>query len=358
MYDTFSTLGDIMPPNDGEIVWDQPEEAAPPPRKGAKRRYAWGDPELPIDEKGRLLTPVTCRGCWADLQGQKIKGKCPDCGEVVARSARGNRLRYADPAWVDTIRSGVSTLLIGVLCYFMLLLLAVAVQVGLNADAMFGQDNAREFGRPKPPTMEQLVEQAAGPPAFAAVTLVIALVGSAVMMVGVWKLTAPEPGDSKADDAVPREAFRWSWLTATVLTNMGNVLTLADPTMGVMVSGVSGVASVVASIAMLVYLRLLAKRIPNDDLVAKTGLLLVLYVLCMCAMSVGMLMIASALSGAHPSGLSQSQAESLRTGFIVSCSAGVIGGVLVIGWRLLLNTYRKRLSEAYIQAVRTKTVRL
>lgn len=163
-----------MDSNDGEIVWDRPEDAATAEpslsRSRSKRLYAWGDPDLPMDEKGRLLTPVTCRGCWDNLQGQKIKGKCPNCGETIAGSARGNRLRYANPSWVNTLRSGVSILLLGVLLYIVLLLLAVAVQVGLQGGAMFEQSGNRGGSSPKPPKLEQVLEQAVGPPEFAAVT--------------------------------------------------------------------------------------------------------------------------------------------------------------------------------------------
>lgn len=345
-----------MDPNDGEIVWDRPEDvadAAARPDRRTKRLYAWGDPALPMDEKGRLLTPVTCQGCWADLHGQKIKGKCPECGASVARSARGNRLRFADPAWVETLRSGVSILLLGVLLYVVMLMVVVAVQVGVQGAAVLEQDS----GSAKPPTFEQALEQAVGPPELAAVTIVIALIGSVVMMLGVWKLTVPEPGQTKPGDAVAREAFRWGWLTATLLANMGNLLVLTDPTLGAMVSGVSTVFSVVASIAMLLYLRGLAMRIPDEDLAGKTMLLQGLFLLWIAAFFVGMLMVATAVSGAGPSGMSKAQADSFRTGFIVTCSSGVVGVFLAIGWGLLLNAYRKRLAEAYLAAVRTKTVR-
>jgi hypothetical protein len=58
-----------------------------------------------------------CRRCGYDLHGIPTDGLCPECGESVAASLRGNLLTAADPKWLASLLRGARMLLIGfVLC--------------------------------------------------------------------------------------------------------------------------------------------------------------------------------------------------------------------------------------------------
>lgn len=349
-----------MTPDDGEIVWGEPGDVAD---VGAASSYnrpdplcAWGDPALPLDEKGRLLVRIDCQGCGADLFGQKIKGKCPNCSAAVGWSARGNRLNYADAKWVGSLRSGASTMLLGVLLYIGLIVAAVLIQVSVQIATMPASSGGMTQPA-KPLSFEQALEQSMGPPEVAAGPMVIGLFCSTVMMVGVWKLTAREPGGATAEDSVAREVFRWAWLASAVLSAVGSVLLLTDPMMGVTVSGANTVVGIVATAAMLVYLRSLALRVPDPMLAARTQLLLILMLGLSVLVLVSLLFLYSSYTGSGPSMNKLESSAVFKTAVTASCFSIVAAGVLTVAWVMLLRRYRSVLTTAHAYAQRAKTIR-
>lgn len=66
---------------------------------------------------------MACMACRYNLRGLSTGGKCPECGELIARSVRGDRLGFADPSWVRRLSHGMSwagaTLVIGFACGFL-----------------------------------------------------------------------------------------------------------------------------------------------------------------------------------------------------------------------------------------------
>src|SRR5690348_13310365 len=67
------------------------------------------------DSGDRGPAHVWCRKCGYDLRAAEPGGMCPECGSPVALSARPDLLRFADPAWVATLASGVRFILWGTL---------------------------------------------------------------------------------------------------------------------------------------------------------------------------------------------------------------------------------------------------
>ncbi len=347
-----------MTQDDGKIVWDDPADERPSSSYSRREPLcAWGDPALPLDEKGRLLIKVACMGCGHDLFGQKIKGKCPKCGAAVGWSARGNRLNYADPAWVGSLRSGMATLVAGVLLYIGLLVAAVVIQVAVQAATLPAQSGGVRNEHAKPVSFEQALEQSIGPPEVAAGPMVIGLVCTTVMMVGVWKLTAREPGGAAAGDTAAREVFRWGWLASTVLSAIGGVVLLTDPLIGVTLSGVNTVVSIAATAAMLVYLRALALRVPDPVLAARTQLLLVLMLGLTVLVLVCLLFLYVGYSGSGASMNKMEQSAVFKTAVTASCFSIVAVIVLTIAWVMLLFRYRSVLTTALGYAQRSKSVR-
>ncbi len=56
-----------------------------------------------------------CRACGYDLHGLSPDDRCPECGNAVDQSIRGDQLRYGDPKWVRLLADGVSWIIVSVL---------------------------------------------------------------------------------------------------------------------------------------------------------------------------------------------------------------------------------------------------
>ena len=48
-----------------------------------------------------------CQGCGYNLHGLPESGECPECGTPAAFSIKGDRLQYAHPKWLRTVRRGL-----------------------------------------------------------------------------------------------------------------------------------------------------------------------------------------------------------------------------------------------------------
>jgi len=79
------------------------------------------------DSCGRAPGDVWCRKCGYNLRAADPGGRCPECGSPVAVSARPELLRFADPAWVATLATGVRFILWGTL------VAALVTAAGLSA---------------------------------------------------------------------------------------------------------------------------------------------------------------------------------------------------------------------------------
>ena len=66
-----------------------------------------------IDEDGRIIGDVTCRGCGYNLRGLTPDGVCPECAIAIGRSVKGDLLQYCDPAWVDRLARGMLWVIAG-----------------------------------------------------------------------------------------------------------------------------------------------------------------------------------------------------------------------------------------------------
>jgi len=138
---------------------------------------------VPLDDQGRIADELPCLGCAYDLRMRPLESRCPECGMAVGRSAVGNLLRYAEPRWVRQMWEGLNCLSV--------LIASVIVLVGAWWLGYF------EFG------LMPVPEWTADVLPVTAMT-----VGPVLGLVGLWKLTRPEP-------QVARPPWYWSlrWWT-------------------------------------------------------------------------------------------------------------------------------------------------
>ena len=54
---------------------------------------------------------ILCVSCGYNLRGQPVQAACPECGTPVARSVRGEVLRFADVHWLQHLCWGIDLLL-------------------------------------------------------------------------------------------------------------------------------------------------------------------------------------------------------------------------------------------------------
>ena len=103
----------------------------PPPVIDTTRR------EVALDEHGNIAEDLECRGCGYNLQGRSPspdpENVCPECSMPIARSIRGDELRFCDPAWVSRIVRGLKLILISVFTMFGVVVLLI---VTMRSSAM------------------------------------------------------------------------------------------------------------------------------------------------------------------------------------------------------------------------------
>lgn len=195
-----------------------------------------------------------CIICGYDLQGLPRAGKCPECGTPVEQSYLPDLLANRSPAYLAQLRSGLSWVLNGILAS--VILMVGGVFVGLGAVFALG---AASMG-----TIQLLLQ-------FLGVAV------SAGILFGWWRLTTPDPGklDSQFDlksRQVIRVAVIVQAAAAVVQLALGVGINSAPAAsmLLVMVAGaasvISGVAWIVQFFAAMLYVRWLARRVPDGTL--------------------------------------------------------------------------------------------
>ncbi len=214
-----------------------------------------------------------CIKCAYALDGLPNDGQCPECATSIALSLREPTLANADPAYLQTIRSGLSFILNGIL-----LLITVMVLTG------FGGIMAATMGGSA--SGIQLAAQ------------VLSVAVSAIILLGYWKFTQPDPSQVAMETTrSARAIIRWTVLAQAAIAVANfiiNLLPSAAPAVG---TGAGATAlQVVEFVLVLVglvlwavqffavmrYTRWIATRVPDFFIVKRTKtymwLLPVLYI--------------------------------------------------------------------------------
>jgi hypothetical protein len=210
--------------------------------------------EVALDENGCIAEPVPCRGCGYILQGLAPDGTCPECSGSIERSIHGDLLRFCPPEWIGRMASG-------------LLVIAISILVsGVFGIAVGGVAFAFAIGGGNVPLT---------------VIVVAASVGGTVIgvftVLGVWWLTAPDPGATETRVVNVRTLARWLMMAqlvalplqmwATPGGGVGGTLSFAST--GLVAAAGNFVASTtvaLGSLCGLVHLRRIMLRIPRERL--------------------------------------------------------------------------------------------
>lgn len=238
-----------------------------------------------IKSVGGIATSTTgryCIKCAYALDGLPNDGQCPECATSIELSLREPTLANADPAYVLKLRSGLSMVLNGILLMIVVMLGSTIGMVAMGAMGV-GVGNAG------------LVIQ------------VLNLIVSAIILLGYWKYTEPDPSQVALETTKSaRTIIRWTVLLQAgiaVFELFAEFVPRVAPSMG---TGTPGAAlqgiRVVLSItnfvlwavqffAVMRYTRWVATRVPDYFIVRRTKkymwLLPVLYIPGMLLIGLG-----------------------------------------------------------------------
>lgn len=278
--------------------------------------------------------------CGYNLRGLRSDGNCPECGNVISASLRGDLLRFSDPQWLARLRLGAS-----------LKLWAIAIGILLG----FAVGLAVSF-LSLPIVLVQFAT----------------LVASAIGLWGTWCITSQEPRIALHEEPLTLRRFiRVCAITSAV----GALLLIAQsaapmPGVVLLVGTILGYAGYAAAYGELFYFRRFANRVPDPDLVKSTRRLIrvapIYGVLMVLIIVVGRLAARTAPTGpaigptgAATPGTGAASAPAApaitSTGFGVFALVGVCGGSLFILFLFLwyvrlLTKYKAKFTEAIAQA--------
>lgn len=302
----------------------------------------WHKRQPDLDAAGRIDAEVACRSCGYNLLGLPSDGHCPECGIDVERSALGDLLQFADPRWLRTIRQGLNWYLMAVFA---------SIALPLMQLVYLAIASASDFRRSGDTAGAALV--------FMIVFFAVRLAIASAFLVGVWRLTYPDPEHQFEPAVSSRTLFRWGWCASFVLGLIGSVTAFAQPRIGVVVVLLALLPSAVSVIAMFVYLRGLALRIPARKLAAHTRRLMWGLIGCVCTGVLTMVVLFLAegyvlrSAGRWPSWYTTLG----YVGFAVIVLVLLALLVLAVLWVVMLFYYQSRLTKAYNLARRHRRQR-
>lgn len=135
---------------------------------------------------GWVMSDLPCRACGQNLRSLHVAARCPGCGVPVGCTAEPNVLRFARPEWLKRVRAGLR------LQFWALIVLSVLAVLLVAGVSVWGIRQAQAAAAGTGPGAAAVVvpDQEPFPPWAGGV---VAFLGVAVVAVGVWRSTAPEP---------------------------------------------------------------------------------------------------------------------------------------------------------------------
>lgn len=199
-------------------------------------------PPIKLDPTGRIDDDVSCRKCGYNLRGLLPDGRCPECGTAVGRSLHGDLLRFSDPDWVQKLASGMNWIFASIIIGLIGGVLG-AIFLGVFSSIL----SSRSF---------IVLAPSSG------------LVFGLVALVGYWKVTTPDPARLSGESNLSsRKLVRIAQLTNYVVTPVNSLMQHLAWFVPVMImSVVSGIIGLVGTVAIFLYGRKLALRIPDEKL--------------------------------------------------------------------------------------------
>lgn len=184
-----------------------------------------------------LACNATCIGCGYNLRGLQRDRDCPECGKAIEQSLHNDLLRRCDPAWIDRLALGATSLVVAVGGGLVLLGLAILS----IAQSSFSSELA----------------------------VVCILVLGAARLVGYWFVTTPSPGGEYALTRLKSRVVARCCLPVGVVAGTAAVMLLPrsyDDRISSVLMLVCLAAWLPGIAALFCYLRELALKVPNDRL--------------------------------------------------------------------------------------------
>ncbi|MBI4719375.1 MAG: hypothetical protein HY763_16390 [Planctomycetes bacterium] len=266
------------------------------------------DPVQATDTLQAVQTDTSCTRCGYNLRGLDPQGRCPECGEAIALSLRGDLLAYADPQWLARVRSGIGLLLWNIV---------LAILVPFTAIPLPGMAFARTFGQ---------------------------ILAQAVELVAAFYVTAQEPRVSLQERRTSlRRVIRSCAFVGTLGALLLFIEELTDVSAGlfaVLGAGLS-LAGFVATFGQLIYFRRFARRIPHEKLARSTGRLLWAGPIVLGIHAIAVLVLTLVFERMTPP---PPEPPDILMGTI--CSTTVFGLIFFVWYVLLLMRYRRAFATA------------
>lgn len=273
-------------------------------------------------DTGSLDYDLPCRHCGYNLRGLDVSRACPECGTAVGRSLLGDQLRYSDPQWVSLLAKGAN-----------LILWSVLVRLLLGIVGFFAGITAATSGA-------QTV-------VFQHVMVYVSVIPALMSLAGVWLVTSPEPGVIEQANLPLRNLLRFAAVFSFVIGMMR--IGIAGEGLPVRGWGIiaifGGIIGLIGYVALFVFARRLALRVPDYDLARQTKTVMWGIIICM-----GSGIVFGVLAGVLGSATGGSGAAIM---IIPICGVAIAYMVFAIWSLLLLFRYRRVSLEAVDEARRT-----
>ncbi len=282
--------------------------------------------DVALNADGLIGDDIVCRKCSYNLRGLSPEGRCPECGTSIGWSIHGDLLRFSDPVWVSHLANGALWMIVSVLLVF------IGGQTSGVLGGLIGIDM---------------------------LSTIVELLGSAIGLVGYWKLTIPDPGYGESRRLWDvRKMTRLLALSGFIgrLCSLANVtvfLLAAGPLLALIhvVQGSLWLAGVGASLLLFIFLRRLALRIPDYRLASQTQTVMSGLIVCFGVAIIGGLIVKVVLAPLSAAGIGGQ--GSGRVMMFGGCAVGIALLVFSIWWIVLLFLYRAALTKAADTALST-----
>jgi hypothetical protein len=192
-------------------------------------------------------------GCGYNLRGLEPGGKCPECGLDISRSLHGDQLVYSGSAYLASLCRGIRIIFTALIAEAALI--ALGIVVGF---VVFGVASGSVS-----PAVETLVM---------GLVLLVDVAVAIVLISGWWLFSTPDPSIVSANTGdTARKFVRIAVIISGatgMLSSLGDVYPVTTTSSLAIISSaaeiVSTAAWVVSFFASMIYIRWLAKRIPDE----------------------------------------------------------------------------------------------
>lgn len=222
----------------------------------------------PPPEAKSSLASLRCVGCGYSLEGLAVTTDCPECGLAIEQSSYGYYLQYAPREYLQTLLRGHGIVMVSSI--------VALCSVGLQSLVTCGASPLRGGF-------------------LTVLSLAVTIMAMAAMFYGMWMMAAPDPRgiDHRVKDAA-RQRLRNTSGFCCVCTVLycGAVLAVvgqgtlvggrgastANSIIPLTLAGIAGGLLAVSStlIVLILYMRVLAARVPDTELVKRSKVCLVL----------------------------------------------------------------------------------